>query len=226
MFENLPVNVVDIAFVAILIIGGATGLVLGIVRAGLFILSWLGASIATIYLLPYARPFTKPHISTPFYADLFSGIVVFLGALIVLFLISSLISGWIRNSRLSSLDRSLGMVAGLVASSIIILGTVKAFDNLILESKRPPVMQKAKSLPLVRQYANYLNKQLPETIRIPDSKSVNQAVKQTKKVLEKNIYERIIRPTITKPIEEKIKGYSEKERVILDNTFERLNSKE
>lgn len=53
-------------------------------------------------------------------ANIGIGVGVFLISLLFLFAVSSLLSGWIRASRLNALDRSLGFVAGLAAAAVLV----------------------------------------------------------------------------------------------------------
>ena len=120
MPDSLPLNAVDIGVLIELLLGALVGLALGFVRGGLFIASWIGAGVASIFGLPFAQPYARQYIDDRFFADLAAGVAIFLLALVILFLISSVIGGWVRNSRLNALDRSLGMVAGL-ATSVLLL---------------------------------------------------------------------------------------------------------
>ena len=45
----LTISPFDIAIVAIIILGALTGIILGFIRAGLFVLSWAGAIAVTIF---------------------------------------------------------------------------------------------------------------------------------------------------------------------------------
>ena len=82
--------------------------------------SWAGAGFTTLYGLPVIRPFAREYVSEVFYADLLAGFSLFIAALILFFLASSIIASWIRNSRLNALDRSLGLLAGLVTSIVVL----------------------------------------------------------------------------------------------------------
>jgi len=95
MPESLPLNAVDIGVLIELLLGGLVGLALGFVRGGLFIASWIGAGVATVFGLPLAQPYSRQYIEDKFFADLAAGVAIFLVALVVLFLLSSVIGGWV-----------------------------------------------------------------------------------------------------------------------------------
>ena len=97
--ENLPINILDIGVIVLLVLGAIIGLALGFVRGGLFVLSWLGSAIVTIFAFPVIRPYARQYIENEFFADLAGGVLVFIATLVVLFLLSSVIGGWVRNSR-------------------------------------------------------------------------------------------------------------------------------
>ncbi|MBT3399933.1 MAG: CvpA family protein, partial [Rhodospirillaceae bacterium] len=106
-------SVFDIAVLAIIFLGALFGLVTGFVRGGLFVASWIGAGLITIYGLEHVSPISNQYINPAWLADLVAGGGLFIVALIVLHLLSHMLSGWVRAGRLNALDRSLGLLAGL-----------------------------------------------------------------------------------------------------------------
>jgi len=189
MLENLSLNMLDIGVLCVMLVGCLIGLVLGIVRAGLFVISWLGAGLATIYGLPIVRVFARQQIAQEFYADLVAGVSIFLVTLVILFLLSSLIGGWVRGSRLNVLDRSLGMITGLATAVLLLAIGVLVMDNIINKNMTPELIQTSRSLPLIRQWAYFINDQLPESIKSFGPEDVKNAVDQTKEALEKSIFD-------------------------------------
>ena len=71
-----------------------------------------------------------------------------------MFLLSSLIGGWVRRSRLNALDRSLGMVAGIATSILLISGAYLVMENILPENKRQKFIKDAKGIPVLRN-SNY-----------------------------------------------------------------------
>ena len=59
MPDFLPINAVDIGVLIEVLLGALVGLALGFVRWGLFVASWIGAGVATIFGLPFAQPFAS-----------------------------------------------------------------------------------------------------------------------------------------------------------------------
>ena len=223
MPDTLPLNAVDIGVLIELLLGALVGLALGFVRGGLFIASWTGAGVATIFGLPVAQPYAWQYIDDRFFADLTAGVAIFLFALVILFLISSVIGGWVRNSRLNALDRSLGMVAGLATSVLLLAGAYVVTENIWPGNKQPSVIQEAKVTPMIRASAQLLNDLLPKDLKILGAEAVGTVTGKTKEAVEKRVFERLVRPDTPKSGDEERPGYDTKERNTLERAIDRLN---
>ena len=223
MPDSLPLNAVDIGVLIELLLGALVGLALGFVRGGLFIASWIGAGVASIFGLPFAQPYARQYIDDRFFADLMAGVAIFLFALVILFLISSVIGGWVRNSRLNALDRSLGMVAGLATSVLLLAGAYVVTENIWPGNKQPSVIQEAKVTPMIRASAQLLNDLLPKDLKILGAEAVGTVTGKTKEAVEKRVFERLVRPDTPKSGDEERPGYDTKERNTLERAIDRLN---
>lgn len=222
MLENLPFNIVDIGVITILLLSALIGLVLGFVRAGLFVGSWIGSGIATIYLLPFGKVYSRQLIEDKFLADLTAGISIFVLTLIFLFLLSSFIGGWIRKSRLNALDRSLGMLAGLAICVFLLSSSLILTENLWPKSNKPKVLIEAKSLPLIFYCADLLDRAMPKSIKTLGMTTLDDATKQTKKAMGNSIYQRLVSPETRNVPPDKPQGYGQKERGNLDRAIDLL----
>ena len=219
--DSLPVNILDLGVIALLLIGALIGLALGFVRGGLFVLSWIGAGLATLFGFPEARPLARNYIETVWIADLTTGVVIFLVTLVVLSLISSAIGGWVRGSRLNSLDRSLGLLAGLATSALILMSGSLA-DTLLPKDQRPAWANEARSLPLIESGADVLKKAVPEKLGL-FKKSAGEASRKTKDAIQlKETYDRLVEPTPAESGREDRPGYDSKERRALERTIQGL----
>ncbi len=219
--ENLPMNILDIGVIVLFVLGAIIGLMLGFVRGGLFVVSWLGSAISTIIAFPFIRPYARQYIENEFFADLAGGIAVFIVTLIVLFLLSSVVGGWVRNSRLNALDRSLGMVAGIATAALLLAGGYIIAENIWPPKKQPNWMVEAKTLPLIRTGARALNDVLPEDFKVMGAEAAKNVSTKTRKLIEKETYERLVRPTTKKSDVQDRSGYDSKERRGIENLLDR-----
>ena len=218
--ENFPVNILDIGVILILAVGGLIGLALGFVKAGLFVLSWLGSMMVTLMGFTTIQPYARNWIDTTWIADLAGGAVLFLATLIVLFLVSSIIGGWVRGSRLNALDRSLGMVAGLLTTALILSAGNIAAETMWPASQRPAWIQKARSMPLIQQGSNLLGRLISNNADIFNRRSGGGQLDAGKTLDPAAAVRRIIDPKPRNSAAPSGGGYDKKERRELDRLFQ------
>ncbi len=68
----------DIGVLAVVFLGALFGLVTGFVRGGLFVASWIGAGLVTIYGYERVTPFAARYIEPEWLSDLIAGAVLFI----------------------------------------------------------------------------------------------------------------------------------------------------
>ena len=221
--EQIPINILDLGIILFLSIGALIGLILGFVRGGLFIFSWLGSAITTMLLFPKTRPLLNKYIDNPFIADLGCGAALFIISLIILFLVSSIISSWVRNSRLNALDRSLGMIAGIFIASLILVLSFDISGKFWLASKQPVWLTEAKSLILLKEGSNLLGKVLPHHFNMLTSKAINDSTSRTKKLIEEKAFDLLIQPNNKNLNIRDRDGYNKKERQGIKNLLDQTD---
>lgn len=155
-------SVADIVVLVVVLLSGIIALRLGLVRVVLGLAGWVGATLATIYGYSYARPFAREWIGHELIADIAAGAAIFVVSMIVLTFISHAIAGSVRDSSFGMLDRSFGLLAGLVIGSVIVSGGY-IFSQQVLEMTDQSSFYKgSKSLPLVKRGATILASAAPD----------------------------------------------------------------
>jgi membrane protein required for colicin V production len=163
--ESLPINITDLIVVAILLISGILAFFRGLVHEVLSVSAWIGAGFATLYGYPLLTPYIMKVISSELVAQIVSGVVVFIGVLIIISLISHGLSKRVKQSALGALDRSLGFVFGLVRGAVLVCLCWLLLSWVLPAEERPEWVQEAKSLPLIEVGAEALAALVPEDIR-------------------------------------------------------------
>ncbi len=210
-------DIFDIALFDIVVIGGVAlggliGFVTGFVRGGLFVLSWFGAVVATVYALPFVRPLAREYVEPDLLADIIGAAVVFVFGLVVLHLIGHIIGERVRGSRLKGLDRSLGLLAGLATPAVVIC----VLYLILVESLPPEWLREARTKPLVEQGALWLSRVLPSEFRYQAGNALERGGARLRGLGEAvPATERLLRPPIDgEPRTEG--GYDRGERQSLD----------
>src|SRR5580698_10072717 len=112
-------NLLDIFVITIVIFSGLFAFARGFVKECLSIASWLGASGAAIYAMPYLRPLVRPHVPAGA-IDAVSAGAAFIVTLVVLTIVTGTIARFVRRSSLSALDRTLGLIFGLGRGAMLV----------------------------------------------------------------------------------------------------------
>jgi membrane protein required for colicin V production len=153
----------DLVIIAILALSALLAFLRGFVREVLSIGAWVGAALATIYGFPLAQPFARKYIEVALFADIVAGVTIFVVALIILTVLSHALSRNVRDSALGAVDRSLGLLFGLVRGAVLVCLAYLVMAWAIPKEDRPVWVNEARTLPLVQQGANLLLKILPES---------------------------------------------------------------
>ena len=100
--DALPVNVTDLAVIAVVVISGLLAFVRGFVHEVLAVGAWIGAAIATVFFLPAALPHARDLISIQIAADIAAGAAIFILVLIVLSIFTHWLARRVRESGLAA----------------------------------------------------------------------------------------------------------------------------
>jgi membrane protein required for colicin V production len=153
----------DLIIIAILALSALLAFMRGFVREVLSIGAWVGAALATIYGFPLAQPFARKYIEVALFADIAAGVTIFVVALIILTILSHALSKNVRDSALGAVDRSLGLLFGLVRGAVLVCLAYLVMAWAIPKEDRPVWIAESRTLPLVQQGADLLLKILPES---------------------------------------------------------------
>jgi membrane protein required for colicin V production len=152
---------VDAVVLAVLAISALLAFMRGLVREVLGLAAWVGAIFIAVWALPRVRPQAQQWLGTSPWVDPVSFGVVFVITLIVLMLISRWISAIVRASPIGGLDRTLGLVFGLVRGAAVLVLAYIIAGMVIQVDRWPDVVLQARSLPLVYQGASWAVQRLP-----------------------------------------------------------------
>ncbi|MFZ5791773.1 MAG: CvpA family protein [Pseudomonadota bacterium] len=153
----------DLVIIAILALSALLAFVRGFVREVLSIGAWVGAALATIYGFPLAQPFARRHIEVALFADIVAGVAIFVLALILLTIVSHALAKNVRESALGAVDRSLGLLFGLVRGAVLICLAYLVMAWAIPPEDRPVWIAQSRTMPLIQQGADLLLQLLPES---------------------------------------------------------------
>ena len=149
------------AALVIVILSAAFSMVRGFVREVLGVGAWIGAAFAAMKFYPLMQPLIASVLPKNL-VDYGAMAVIFIVVLIVLSLISALIGGFVRDSALSGLDSSLGVVFGAARGALVVCLAYVALSVGVAQSQWPAPVNNARFLPLAFQGATTLVALLPK----------------------------------------------------------------
>lgn len=226
MMDILPINGLDLAVGLFLLTFALLAFMRGLVHEILSIAAWVGAVLAAVQGLPFARPFARKLIPMDWAADAAAAVAIFLIVLLILSILTNAVARSIQKSALNNLDRSLGFVFGL-ARAVVILGVGLIITDWLTD-RRPTWMTRSKTLPVIEMAADGLKSAVPASFLAAHDTAKDGAARLDRDLImdSKQALERLTAPVTQKPSPENVRpdgGYNDKDRSTLDSLIERSN---
>ncbi|MFN4017184.1 MAG: CvpA family protein [Reyranella sp.] len=162
--EQLGITVFDVAVIAIAVFGAAIGLSTGFAHAILFIASWIASGWIAWRFSKVVEPEVLKIVGSAELSYFVSLLVVFVAALIVLIMLTSVLSRSIRSSPLGKPDKILGAGFGVLCAWVA-MGAAFLFYGYLGPRQLPPAVEGAASFPMIREMATFVEPYLPTGFR-------------------------------------------------------------
>jgi membrane protein required for colicin V production len=156
---------VDFAVVGVVTVSALLAFMRGLVREVLGIGAWVGAGAASVWGLPLVRPQFHQWFGTSPWADPIAFVAIFVVALIALMLVAHAIGRVVRGSPLGGLDRTLGLVFGLVRGAALVILAYIVGGMLVPVDHWPGPLLEARLLWPTYDGAHWTVEQLPAGYR-------------------------------------------------------------
>jgi membrane protein required for colicin V production len=155
-------TVFDFAVIGVIILSGYFAYSRGFVREALSIAAWINASFIALYTFPYVLPLFEKVLPKGVIANVCAAAVVFILALMVLHMISNALARRVKDSSLSPVDRTFGLIFGLARGLIFVcLGYIALAWMLPGGKDRPKWFADARSIPYLDAGAGKLRSFVP-----------------------------------------------------------------
>lgn len=221
---------IDILVIATLLISGAFAYARGFVHEILSIVGWVGATFATIYGTPILKYFTRSFIDAPFIADVVTGILIFIGALVFLSILTKHVSNGVKESALGALDRALGFLFGLLRGAIVVCLVWIGYEWMTPPKEQPKWIFEARTMAMVIQGSDMLKSLAPPSEPDPnadpnagpnaDPNAKPQNDPQNGAKDGQSLFDKAINSIPKPPDNANAPGYDKKERNEMDRLFE------
>lgn len=235
-------NNMDIAILVIVGISALIALGRGLVKEVLSIVGWVLAGAAVIYLLPVLNPFTLKYIESGWMAGIATAAFILIVFMIVWIYATTGVVGKIRTSKLSGLDRLLGLFFGIVRAFLLIVLMYILISWMMPVKSQPDLLKKSKYFQIAGNFAEPIEKLIPKdtldaikektsevglTGDDDDEPAAEQKPAEAEKDKDKSdvdaLFEKLAQPQIEKMREDRKKLQKIKEDFEGYNAYERDN---
>jgi uncharacterized membrane protein required for colicin V production len=162
--DQLGITVFDVAVIAVAVFGAAIGMSAGFAHAILFIASWIGAGWVAWRFAKVIQPEVEQLVGSTELAYFVSLLVIFIGALVVLVMLTNAVSRSIRASPLGKPDRVLGAGFGVLLAWAA-MGTAFLFYGYLGPRQLPPPVEGGATFPMIKEMAMFVEPYLPPGFR-------------------------------------------------------------
>src|SRR5215208_2159300 len=162
--EKLGITVFDVAVIAVACFGALLGASAGFAHAVLFIGSWIVAGWAAWKYAKLIQPEVEQLVGSTELAYFLAMLAVFVGALIVLVMLTNALSRSVRASPLAKPDRILGAGFGVLCAWVAV-GAAFLFYGYLGPRALPPAVEGSATFPMIKEMANFIEPYLPSGFR-------------------------------------------------------------
>ncbi|HJU15604.1 MAG TPA: CvpA family protein [Stellaceae bacterium] len=158
-------NMLDVGVLVVVALSALFAFARGFVREALSILAWGGAAVIAYFSFNPVYHVLSRLIHTPLLAYVVDGAGVFLVSLILLTIATGYIARFIRFGALSPIDRTLGLLFGILRGVAVVCLAYLLLDISVPPGDRPDWFNHARSAPFLAEGADMLRGVLPRSLQ-------------------------------------------------------------
>ena len=212
-------NNLDIFILAVVGISGLIALNRGLIKEVLSIIGWTFAVIVIVFMLPIVQPLMKNYVEGEMPSTVASSIVIFIGFFIIWIILTSRIIDKIRSSKLSSLDRLLGLFFGIVRACILVILFYILVSWVVPEDEQTDMFKESKYFALAGDFAEPIEKLIPKEMIVgkADKKSEDEDSYVSEDL--NDLFKKLVQPKVENNYDED-GGYNQLEQEDLDRLID------
>lgn len=223
-------NNLDIFILIVVLISGLIALNRGLIKEVLSIIGWFLSVVVIVLLLPIVQPLTQNYVQGEMASLVVSSIFILIVFFVIWFIITSQIIDKIRSSKLSAIDRILGLFFGILRACILVILFNILVNWMITPDEMFPIFKESKYFQMAGNFAEPIEKLLPQELmeNIQKENDKKQEEKEKEKVLSEDmdkLFDKLVQPKVEKAKPENVKaktsdGYDKNEQKSLDRLIE------
>lgn len=168
-------TLLDIIVVGIIGLSGLVAVLRGMLQETFSLIGWTLAAVATLFLLPVARPYAREWLPiSPNFADIAAGAAIFIVVLVIVTIISANIVARLKSSRFGTLDRSLGLLYGLLRGYLLAALLYMLLYAVFSSKNLPDWVQEARTRPVLEIGAKFIVSLTPKDFLPSDIQDIGR----------------------------------------------------
>ena len=205
----------DVAVFIVVLVSAVAAYARGFVREAFSLLAWAGACAATYYLFDPLKTYAREIIPIQLFADVGTGLAIFVVTLIVLSVIATNITRAVASSEHGPLNRAIGFLFGILRGALLVCFGYLVASWIVPPADHPGWMRNAKTMPLVREGAAEIERLIPQNLA---AQACGTALRAEQRVRDAAEAERLIRglnspsPRVDRTGPTGGRGYQEQDR--------------
>ena len=220
-------NNLDVCILIVVAISALIALNRGLIKEVLSIIGWVLSVVVIIFMLPIVKPLMQHYVEDDIMATVASSILVFLAFFVIWIIITSRVVDKIRSSKISSIDRILGLFFGFVRAFILVILFNIMVGWIIPADEQPEIFKESKYFQLAGNFAEPIEKLLPQDLISKDKTSKEDKEQNVISEDMDNLFKKLVQPKVEKKSDKDKKtkekspdGYNKSEQNSLDRLIE------
>jgi len=155
-------NNLDVILIILTILSMVMAWARGLIKEVLSIIGWVLVSIFIFYLLPYVAPIMKNYVASPMTATFVAALVLLVAFYILWFWATYKVIKTLRKSKLSGLDRGLGLIFGALRAFLLVVLFHILLTTLLPEEAKTPFFTDSHYFEVAGDFSEPLKNLIPE----------------------------------------------------------------
>ena len=156
-------NNLDVIILIITAISALIALCRGFIKEVLSIVGWVLAAIVVFYTLPVLTPLAQKYIASSLMAGLVTALLVLIVFYIIWLLSTDKMIGKVRTSKLSALDRFLGLLFGILRACLLVILFNILMTWMLPEESESEMFKESRYFTLAGKFAEPLESLIPQS---------------------------------------------------------------
>jgi len=172
-------NPFDLGVIGVVALSAIFAFARGFVREALSIVAWVAAAYITFKGFDFVYARVDPHVHNPLLSQVIAGVGLFVVALVILTIITSIIARMVHITGLTPIDRTLGFIFGLARGAFLVCLAYLLLDvSVPQQGDRPPWIREARSAPYLHEGAEMLRGFLPESLKMKSAEAADDLMRK------------------------------------------------